>query len=100
MANCNGEVKSTSHKDEKIKSYSLKFKLEVVEAAKKTSIGAASRKFSIDRKRIREWLKQKNVINEKLQATTGGSKKKRLDGGGRKFNDEELDHQVLESACS
>ena len=96
MANCGDEVKSTSHKNETVKSYSLKFKLEVIGDAEKTTIGAASRKFSIDRKRVREWLKQKDAINEKLQATTGWSKKKRLDGGGRKLGDEEFENHVLE----
>ena len=30
MANCGDEVKSTSHKNETVKSYSLKLKLEVI----------------------------------------------------------------------
>ena len=38
----NGEIKSTSHKNEKVKSYSLGVKLAVVKYVKETSIGAAS----------------------------------------------------------
>ena len=70
MANHDDAVQSTSHKNEEIKSYSLKFKLEVIENAEKISISHASRKFKIDRKRIREWMKQKGAIKNILQTTT------------------------------
>ena len=81
----NGEIKSTSHKNEKVKSYSLGFKLAVVKYAKETSIAAASRKFDVDRKRIREWKKNEVSINEKSKAKSKGKLSKRLDGGGKKL---------------
>ena len=53
MVDCE-QTKSSSYKNEKIKLYTLSFKLLVVKNAKKSSIGAAERKFGFDRKRIRE----------------------------------------------
>ena len=78
---------------EKHRAYDVKFKLKVIEAATKTSISAASREFSIDRKRIREWIKHR----EKLQQFTksGKTKRKRLTGGGRKANDEDMEDSLF-----
>ena len=70
-------------------------KLEVIENAEKISIIHASGKFKIDRKRIREWMKQKGAINNKLQTTTEGDKKKRLDGEGRKIVDNEVENPII-----
>ena len=53
MVDCE-QTQSSSYKNEKIKLYTLSFKLLVVKNAKKSSIGAAERKFGFDRKRIRE----------------------------------------------
>ena len=92
----NGEIKSTSHKNEKVKSYSLGFKLAVVKYAKETSIGAVSRKFDVDRKRIREWKKNEVSINEKSKAKSKGKLSKRLDGGGKKLQVVGLEQNVLE----
>ena len=48
MVNCQEEqAKSSSHKNEKIKSYTLSFKLLVVKHAKMLSILAAERKFGL-----------------------------------------------------
>ena len=57
------------------------------------SISAASREFGIDRKRIREWIKHR----EKLQLFTksGKTKRKRLTGGGRKANDEDMEDSLF-----
>ena len=46
--------KSTSHKEEKNKSYTLEFKLEVIKFAELNSNRAASKKFHVDEKRVRE----------------------------------------------
>ena len=65
MADCQEEqVKSSSHKNEKIKSYTLSFKLLVVKHAKMSSIGTAKRKFGIDRKWIREWIQNEGKIQK------------------------------------
>ena len=51
MVDCQEEqAKSSSNKNEKIKSYTLSFKLLVVKHEKMSSIGTAERKFGVDRK--------------------------------------------------
>ena len=37
-------------------SYTMKFKINAVKYAKETNVSEASRKFEVDRKRIREWV--------------------------------------------
>ena len=54
MVDCQEEqANSSSPKNEKIKLYTLSFKLLVVKHAKMSSTGAAEQKFRVDRKRIR-----------------------------------------------
>ena len=84
--NCSDELQSTPHKDTKNSSWKL---------LEKTCISTATRKFGVDRKRIHEWIKQKYSTQKKIQTKTAGHKMKRLDGGGRKVNDDELEHHVL-----
>ena len=69
---------ATSHKGSKIKSYTMSFEQTVTKFAKENSISSASMKFKVDRKRIRQW------INNLEKICTKKSKRKRLDGGGRK----------------
>jgi len=52
-----------SHKGEKVKSYSLEFKKQVVECAVNNSNREAARKFSVEERRIREW--RENIENIK-----------------------------------
>ena len=52
------EPATTCHKGEKISSYTIKFKLEVVEFAENKSIGAAAVKYKVDRHCIRDWKKK------------------------------------------
>ena len=49
---------------EKHKSYDVRFKLRAVEVAKKKSIASTSREFGVDRKRIREWMKQEHELTK------------------------------------
>ena len=56
------QAKSSSHKNEKIKSYTLSFKLLEVKHAKMSSFGAAERKFGVDRKGIWEWMQTESNI--------------------------------------
>ena len=51
------------------RAYSPKFKLEVIHYAEKHSNNKASKEFSIDRKRIREWKQKKE--NFQLQLDQG-----------------------------
>ena len=63
----------------KRKSYTVAFKLEVVDYARKTSREAAARHFAVDGKRIREWCK----TDQQLSLLADGDKKRqRLDGWG------------------
>ena len=78
----------------KHKSYNARFKLRAVEIATKKSKMAASREFGVDPKRIREWCKQKESLM-KLK-NKGKSKKKRLCGGGRKANEEDMEDTLFD----
>ena len=51
-----------SHKGKKVSSYTLKFKLEAIAFAELNSINSASKKFNVERKRIREWSKCKESL--------------------------------------
>ena len=51
----NGKLKSTSHKGEKVNSYSIDFKLEVIRYAASNSNHAAAKKYKVDRNSIRKW---------------------------------------------
>ena len=86
---------STSHKGEKIRAYTVAFKLEVVAHAECSSIGAASIKFNVDRKRIREWRKKKEELAG-MGIRPGAKKRNRLDGGGRKPMSDMLEERLLE----
>ena len=74
----------------KKRSYSAEFKLRAVEMAEKSSNRAAARAVNVHEKRIREWRKQKDQLQ---QASTS---RKRLDGGGRKPVYMEFEGQLLE----
>ena len=78
---------------QKRKSFDLTYKLNAVASAEKKSKEAAAREFGVDAKRIREWCSQK----EKLVAMKkkGKSKRRRLDGGGRKALDEDMEEDLF-----
>ena len=82
---------STSHAGLKNSSYSNEFKLKAVQFAEEcNSNRKAAAKFGVDRKRVREWRQKKS----KLEDTS--SKRKRLEGGGRKPFDEDLEEALLQ----
>ena len=66
------------------------FKLRVVECAEGSSNRAAATKFHVDPKRVREWRKQKTELVHLP------SKKKRLDGGGRKAALPDMEEELTE----
>ena len=97
MADCQEEqAKSSSHKNEKIKSYTLSFKLLVVKLAKMSSIGAAERKFGAHRKTIREWIQNESKIQNKVSSKNRDGFAKKLYGGGRKIKDIQLEEMLLD----
>ena len=96
MVDCQDEqAKSSSQSNEKIKSYTLSFKLLVVKHAKMSSTGAAERKFGVNRKTIRKWIQNKSKIQNKVSSKNWDSFAKKLDGGGRKIKDMDLEEMLL-----
>ena len=84
-----------SHKGEKIKSYTLNFKLEAVKFAELNGNRCAARKFNVDVRRIREWRNKKEQISEQCRKPHG-KQRKMLDGTGRKPAHEVVENKVLE----
>ena len=78
-----------SHKSEKRKSHSIKFKKDVVKYAKENSNNSAAKKIKVDRKRVCGWIQNGN----KLLPMKGS--RCRLDSREGKLTDVELDEQVL-----
>ena len=72
-----------SHKGKKMKKYSLSFKKEVIAYAEIRGSRPASKQFSVDERRIREWRANKSNIEGQLGAAKG-KQRSRLSGGGRK----------------
>ena len=60
------------------------------------SIGTAERRFGVDGKRIREWIPNERKIQNKVSSKNRGSFAKKLDGGGRKVKDMDLEEMLLE----
>ena len=83
------ESQETSHKGEKRSAYSMEFKKQVICFAEKNSNRGAAVKFHIDVKRVREWRQKKDKI------VAMKSKRKRLDGAGKKLMDEQLEEDLL-----
>ena len=73
-------------------SYTVKFKISAAKYAKENNISEASRKFEVDRKRIREWVSFYD--SGKLQDQAPSSK--RLSGGGRRLRDAQIDQDIFE----
>ena len=78
----------------KRKSYDLTFKLRAVSYADNFTKAAAAREFGVDPKRIRAWCNQKDVLME--LKTGGSSKRKRLQGAGRKALDGEMEEALFD----
>ena len=78
------------------RSFDTAFKLKVVKAAEDHSKHYAAKLFNVNRRRVQEWCVQK----EKLQSLTQSgrpidAKRRRLQGGGRKCINEDIDNAVL-----
>ena len=81
MSDTNKEA--ISHKGNTLKKYNLSFKKEVIAYAEINGNRPASRRFSVDERRIREWRATKSNI-EGLLGTTAKAKQRCSLGGGEK----------------
>ena len=75
-----------------MKSYTIEEKLKAVELAKRTSKANASKALKINRRRIQEWCGQELKLRRVLKP----KKAKRLSGGGRNLNCEQVEMGVKE----
>ena len=82
-------TQAMSHKGEQRNKYTMEFKRKVINYAKENSYNGAARKFKIDRKRVREWVNQEDKVLKMK------GKRFRVEGGGRKLTDNELEDEVL-----
>lgn len=88
----NSEDNTTSYKGEKRKNYTMETKREAMTYTEMNSNNKAAKKFGVAAKRIREWIQNKpKIIDRKVKA-----KSKRLEGGGVKPMDLQLENQLVE----
>ena len=79
-----------SSKGKKKRSCSMEFKKKVVVYAEANSNRSAASHFDVEPKRVKEWKKD----FEKIKSTK--SNRQRLDGGGRKCIDEDLEEDLMQ----
>ena len=60
-----------SHKGEKVRNFTLPFKLTAISFAEEHENRAAEKKFNVDRKRIREWRVKKYSIEKNVKKVKG-----------------------------
>ena len=83
------ENQAISHKGERRQKYSMEFQKATIKYVQENSIHCAAKKFKVDRKRVRDWVQKE----EKVTSMKG--KRFRVDGGGRKLTNVELEEEVL-----
>ncbi len=83
------DMESTQSQTRKKRSFDIVFKLKVVMCAEQSTNRGAAAKYSVDEKSIRIWRKNK----ASLQALP--SEKKRLEGGGRKPLNLDMEDNLL-----
>ena len=79
----------SSHKGKKRRSFTTQFKQEVVEFASEHSNRSAAQRFNVEPKRVREWKDNFDKIK------TAKSSRQKLEGGGRKCIDEDLEENLV-----
>ena len=89
------EPATTSHKGEKVRSYTISFKPQVIEYAENHSIAATAQKYKVDRHSIRDWKKKKNMLQE-ISTSKNSKKRIHLEGWGRKPLSNEMEETLLE----
>ena len=72
------------------KSYDAQFKLKIIEQAEKTSNRAAERDSGVSECMIRKWRSQKEELKK------AGNTSKKLPGGGRKAQYNDIEDQLME----
>ena len=77
-------------------SYSIELKLKIIKYAKEKGIHDAKRHYEILRKCIREWIKQKKELEDKVNKRF----KYRLDGGGKKPEIIDVEPQIVQYIIS
>ena len=70
------------HKGEQRRSFTIEFKKKVVKHALRSSNREAARRYDVDERRVREWRTKIDALADMAQMQ-GGTKRKRLEGGGR-----------------
>ena len=83
------------HKGKRIKSYTLKRKLEAVMYAELHANPPAGRKFNVDMRRICDWRKKKEEISEQNKKSCR-KERKTLEGASEKPAREFVESKVLE----
>ena len=94
MSDTNTEA--ISHKGKTLTKYNLSFKKEVIAYAEINGNRPASRRFSVDERRIGEWPATKSNIEGLLGTTAKAKQRSRLGGGGRKPLSAKLEDIMLE----
>ena len=87
---------STSHKGEKIKSYTVDFKLEAIAFVKSCINKAATRKFNVAPKTIRDWIRKKEQLRLMKQNNAYGGKRLRLEGDDQHAFDDDLEDELVQ----
>uniref|UniRef100_A0A915E7M2 HTH CENPB-type domain-containing protein n=1 Tax=Ditylenchus dipsaci TaxID=166011 RepID=A0A915E7M2_9BILA len=88
-------ARAASKKARKLKSYTVAFKLEAIDHAKKVSVSSASKKFSVSRGCIQNWKnKRTSYAYYSQDSSPAGKAKKKLPGGGRPLTFKELDNEL------
>ena len=79
----------------KNRSYTVTFKLQVIQWHRQNggNVSETARNFNVDRKRVREWMGQEDVL---LMHRRGAEAQKKRIGGGASAKSEELDALVLD----
>lgn len=93
MSDTNKEA--ISHKGKTLKKYNLSFKKEVIAYDEINGNRSASRRFSVDERRIREWRAIMSNIEGLLGTTAKAKQRSRLGGGGRKPLSAKLEEVML-----
>ena len=83
--------KNSSHKGKKVRSYTIDFKLAVVDFAKNHNNCATARHFGIDKKQVRNWSRQE----QELRRVENADVRRTLKGKGRKLQYPMVDTMLL-----
>uniref|UniRef100_A0A914HLZ8 HTH CENPB-type domain-containing protein n=1 Tax=Globodera rostochiensis TaxID=31243 RepID=A0A914HLZ8_GLORO len=76
----------------KRRAFTIHDKIEILDFAKKTSLHAASKHFTVARSTMRVWKKQELDLKKMMESAT----RKRIQGGGRKPTDADFDTALAE----